>query len=97
MNDEQNSAGNGSETNNAAGNETAATGGTSDSGTPSARLQEEYYAVDHAKKDVISTIGDGEMHNEGLAGAPDALTNLMSSTDRLSDEQDVAESHDSEQ
>lgn len=30
--------------------------------------QDDYYEVDNPKKEVISTIGDGEMHNEGLVG-----------------------------
>lgn len=62
MNEEQNKPENSSETNDAAGNESPATGGTSDLATPGAQLQADYYAVDHAKKDVISNIGDGEMH-----------------------------------
>jgi hypothetical protein len=64
-----------------------------ESGTPN----DEYYAVDHAKKDVISTIGDGEMHNEGLAGQPDTAADFQSSTDRMQDEQERAERYDSEQ
>ena len=38
---------------------------TTDSGT------DDYYSVDDPKKEVISTIGDGEMHNEGLVGEGD--------------------------
>ena len=64
-----------------------------ESGTP----KDEYYAVDHAKKDVVSTIGDGEMHNEGLAGEPDTAADFQSSTDRMQDEQERAERFDSEQ
>ena len=97
MNEEQNEPENGSETNDTAGNETSATGGTTDINNPDAQLNDGYYAVDHAKKDVISTIGDGEMHDEGLAGGGEATTNIQSSMERLTDEQDVAESHDSEQ
>jgi hypothetical protein len=32
---------------------------------------DDYYAVDDPKKEVISAIGDGEMHNEGLVGEGD--------------------------
>jgi hypothetical protein len=101
MNDEQNTPGTDSENNGAAG-ESASTTGTSQStttsdldasGTPS----NEYNAVDHAKRDVLSTIGDGEMHDEGLVGAGEVSTDLQTSMERLTDEQDVAESHDSEQ
>ena len=63
-----------------------------EAGTP----KNEYYAVDHAKKDVISTIGDGEMHNEGLAGEPDTEADFQSSADRMTDEQDRAERFDSQ-
>jgi len=97
MNYEQNEPADGSETNDAAREESFATSGTADIGNAGGGVNDDYYHVDYAKKDVLSTIGDGEMHDEGLAGAPDALTDLMSSTDRLSAEQDQAESHDSEQ
>ncbi|MCW3114649.1 MAG: hypothetical protein JWR18_3045 [Segetibacter sp.] len=93
MNDEQNEPENGSETNAAAGNETAA----SNIDNPAAQVNDDYYAVDYAKKDVVSTIGDGEMHDEGLVGAGEATTDTQSSMERLTDEQDEAESHDSEQ
>jgi len=36
------------------------------------------------------------MHDEGLVGAGDIPTDIQSSTERLSDEQDQAELHDSE-
>ncbi|MDB5248806.1 MAG: hypothetical protein JWQ40_3200 [Segetibacter sp.] len=100
MNEEQNTTGNGSETAGAAGKDSLTTASTSPSQTGSdndnAAQQDDYYAVDHAKKDVISTIGDGEMHDEGLVGAGEITTDLQSSTERLSDEQDTAEFHDSE-
>lgn len=99
MNDEQNTDGNSSETGNT-GNESPAKGSISPSQPVSANNtqgQDDYYAVDYAKKEVISTIGDGEMHDEGLAGAEEAATGIQSSMERLSDEQYQAESHDSEQ
>jgi hypothetical protein len=99
MNEEQNNAPEDLETGGApeqATTGTTASPATSDadaSGTPN----EEYYAVDHAKKDVISTIGDGEMHNEGLVGTGEVTTtDFQSSTERLADEQDEAELHDNE-
>lgn len=61
------------------------------------KLQDNYYSVDDPKKEAITTIGDGEMHNEGLAGVDDVTEVSQSSEDRLSDEQGVAENHDSEQ
>lgn len=60
--------------------------------------QDDYYDVDYGKKDVISTVGDGEMHDEGLVGTgEDTTSDFQSSTERMTDEQDEAESHDSEQ
>jgi len=102
MNKEQRPSTNGSENDGATGKGSVTTGSNTQSqptpgGGGSAETQDEYYAVDHAKKDVISTIGDGEMHDEGLAGAGDIPTDIQSSTERLSDEQDQAELHDSEQ
>ncbi len=96
MNEEQNEPKNGSETNNAAGNETAAAGSTTEVNDPTAQINDDYYAVDHAKKDVISTIGDGEMHNEGLVGSGEVTTDTQASMEQLSDEQDSAELHHSE-
>jgi hypothetical protein len=100
MNDEQNTPGNGSETGESADNSSTAANNASQSqpvsGGDDAAPQDDYYAVDHAKKDVISTIGDGEMRDEGLVGAGEVAPDIQSSQDRLSDEQDVAEFHDSE-
>jgi hypothetical protein len=101
MNEEQNGTVNSAETNEATGKGSLATGSTLPShplsGNNNAQPQDDYYAVDYAKKEVISTIGDGEMHDEGLAGAGESTTDIQSSMERLTDEQDEAESHDSEQ
>ncbi|MCW3106160.1 MAG: hypothetical protein JWQ09_666 [Segetibacter sp.] len=96
MNDEQNDIENGSETNNAAGKKSLATGGTSDSANDNAQPQDDYYSIDDPKKEITTTIGDGEMHDEGLAGVEDVTAEVQSSRERLSDEQDEAEFHDSE-
>jgi hypothetical protein len=102
MNEEQNKAGTDSENNGGASERASITNNTSQSTTTSdadasGTPNSEYYAVDHAKKDVISTIGDGEMHDEGLVGAGEATTDIQTSMERLTEEQDIAESHDSEQ
>ena len=97
MNEDQNDPKNSPENNNTSGNESTATTGTPSAEPINTQLQDDYYAVDYAKKDVISTIGDGEMHDEGLVGEGEATTDIQTSTERLSDEQDVAEFHDSEQ
>jgi hypothetical protein len=97
MNDEQNESGKGLETNHASGNESSATGGITDSNNRVDQLNDDYYAVDHAKKDVLSTIGDGEMRDEGLVGAVETTTGIQSYSDQMSDELDLAESQDSEQ
>ena len=85
------------QTNDASAATGSAAGFQSATGSNSDETRDDYYAVDHAKKDVISTIGDGEMHDEGLVGAGEISTDLQSSMERLTDEQDEAESHDSEQ
>jgi hypothetical protein len=99
MNDEQNIAPEGEQTGGASEPATTDTDlrapnnlTADESGTPN----DEYYAVDYAKKDVVSTIGDGEMHNEGLAGEPDTAADLQSSEGRMADEQDRAERYDSQ-
>lgn len=35
------------------------------------KVNDDYYAVDSPKKDTITSIGDGEMRNEGTVGAGD--------------------------
>lgn len=102
MNEEQNAASGDSETNGATGKESVTTESDSQlqntSTGDNAATHDDYYAVDHAKKEVLSTIGDGEMHDEGLVGTGEATTtDIQSSTERMTDEQDEAESHDSEQ
>lgn len=101
MNDEKNTPGSSSENSSASSDNTFTPDNNSGSQdgfkSDDAASNDEYYAVDHAKKDVISTIGDGEMHNEGLLGAEESTIDLQSSMERLTDEQDLAESHDSEQ
>lgn len=101
MNDEQNNTENDSKTGGATDNGSLTTRSASPSKPVSdnnnAQTNDDYYAVDYAKKEVLSTIGDGEMHDEGLVGAGELTTDIQSSTGRLTDEQDEAESHDSEQ
>ena len=95
MNEEQNDNRNVSDANNTGGDESLKTGGTSSDNAPS---QDDYYAVDHVKKDVISSVGDGEMHNEGgLLGTGDINSDIQSSAELMTDEQDEAELHDSEE
>ena len=102
MIEEQNTPGSDLENTGRTSEEALATSNTSESTTTSladglGTPKDEYYEVDYGKKDVLSTIGDGEMHDEGLVGAGAATTNIQSSMERLTDEQDTAESHDSEQ
>ena len=56
---------------------------------------DDYYQVDHPKKDFVSSIGDGEMHNEGLVGNGD-LADGETFSEGSTSEQDNAEWHDSE-
>ena len=99
MNEEQNKAAGGLETGGASAPATTETdlrspnnAAADEAGTP----KEEYDAVDHVKKDVLSTIGDGEMHNEGLAGGEDSAADVRTSADDLTDEQEGAERYDRE-
>jgi len=100
MNEEQNTTGNSPETGDTTDRESSTTDSTAQpqpvADSDNAAEQDDYYEVDHSKKDVISTIGDGEMQNEGLAGAEDLSTDIQSSQDQLPDEQDAAELPDSE-
>ena len=56
---------------------------------------DDYYAVDNPKKTVITTIGDGEMHNEGLVGEGN-ISDDGTFSEGTTSEQDEAENHDSE-
>ena len=66
MNDEQNKPEETPEANanSTAGNSTSAT----DEGFKIDEIDDKYYEVDNSKKDVISSVGDGEMRNEGIVG-----------------------------
>lgn len=54
-----------------------------------------YYEVDKPKKEVITTIGDGEMRNEGTVGMGDVPDDSSFLPGEQTDEQDIAESQDS--
>src|SRR5438128_2192441 len=97
MNDEQNEPEDRSEADIASNKKSVGTGGTKESNDAVVQLKNDYYAVDYPKKDVLSTIGDGEMRDEGLVGAGETTTGIQSYSDSMSDEQDLAESQDSEQ
>jgi len=56
----------------------------------------DYYAVDDPKKEVHSTIGDGEMHNEGMVGEGAVPDEDPLAAKRPQDEQDSAEVFDRE-
>ncbi len=98
MNEEQNSPG--KEIENVETNDKAIPARDNTSQPPSASgsddaPQDDYYAVDYAKKEVITTIGDGEMHNEGLVGKGDVSTEFVIAPNELTDEQGAAEPGDS--
>lgn len=60
------------------------------------QVKDDYYSVDDPKKKTFnSTIGDGEMHNEGLMGSENTGGEDTFSEGSTS-EQDNAEWHDSE-
>lgn len=58
------------------------------------KVADDYYSVDDPRKEVNTTIGDGEMRNEGLAGVDDVDADTFSGGS--TNEQDNAEFHDSE-
>jgi len=58
--------------------------------------KDDYYEVDNPKKEVMSTIGDGEMHNEGMVGDGSAAAVQSPTEERLPDEQDKAELRDAQ-
>ena len=100
MNDDQIATPTGSENEPAIDKDSATAGSTlpsqADSSDDNKQPQDDYYDVDYAKKEVLSTIGDGEMHNEGLVGTGEPTADIQTSTERLNDEQDEAEFHDNE-
>ena len=59
------------------------------------KVADDYYSVDHPKKEFNSTIGDGKMHNEGLLGEGN-LANDDTFSEGSTSEQANAEWHDSE-
>ena len=56
---------------------------------------EDYYSVDDPKKSISTTIGDGEMHNEGLVG-DGSVSDDGTFSGGTTSEQDEAANHDSE-
>ncbi len=50
-----------------------------------------YYAVDDPKKGIVTSIGDGEMRNEGTVGMGNIPEESPFSPEGLADEQDKAE------
>jgi hypothetical protein len=82
MNDEQSTPGNTSEDNKGLDNP--------------GKGADDYYSVDDPKKSVSTTIGDGEMHNEGLVGDGSVPDDDGIFSEGSTNEQDEAENHDSE-
>ena len=59
------------------------------------KAKDDYYEVDNPKKGLISSIGDGEMRNEGTIGIGDIPEESPFISQALEDEQDKAELRDS--
>ncbi len=51
---------------------------------------DDYYAVDNPKKEISTTIGDGEMRNEGTVGMGDIPEENPFSAEGMADDQDKA-------
>ena len=56
---------------------------------------DDYYTVDKPKKELVTSIGDGEMRNEGTVGMGDIPDDISLTLDGQTDEQDKAELRDS--
>lgn len=59
------------------------------------KVNDDYYAVDNPKKELITSIGDGEMRDEGTVGAGDIPEDNPLLNRQPLDEQDKAELRDS--
>ncbi len=59
------------------------------------KANDNYYEVDGPKKELSTTIGDGEMRNEGTVGSGNIPEENPFSTGELQEEQDKAELRDS--
>lgn len=59
------------------------------------KANDDYYAVDNPKKELITSIGDGEMRDEGIVGAGDIPDDNPLLNRQQLDEQDKAELRDS--
>ncbi len=59
------------------------------------KTNDDYYAVDNPKKELITNIGDGEMRNEGTVGSGDVPEENALFNSGPADEQDKAELQDS--
>ena len=55
---------------------------------------DDYYSVDKSKKELVTTIGDGEMRNEGTVGMGDIPEETSLLPEAQTDEQDKAELRD---
>ena len=58
------------------------------------KMQDDYYAVDNPKKEINTTIGDGEMRDEGIVGIGNLPEESPFSAEDSGDEQDKAEQQD---
>ncbi|MEJ7676418.1 MAG: hypothetical protein WKG06_00760 [Segetibacter sp.] len=59
------------------------------------KVNDNYYAVDDPKKEISTTIGDGEMRDEGIVGTGNVPEENPLFTEGPVDEQDKAELRDS--
>ena len=75
---------------------TAAAGENKGSESNNEKRADDYYSVDDPKKDFNTSIGDGEMHDEGLVGDGSVSNDDGTFSDGSTTEQDEAENHDSE-
>lgn len=59
------------------------------------KVNDDYYAVDNPKKELLTSIGDGEMRDEGTVGAGNIPEENPLFNQEPLDEQDKAEMRDS--
>lgn len=95
MNEEQNIPGKAVEAEQDTNKRSLASSLQSEAETGNNKTNDSYYEVDKHKNNVISTIGDGEMRNEGTVGLGDIPDDNPIITQGPADDQDKAELHDS--
>ncbi|WP_018613256.1 hypothetical protein [Segetibacter koreensis] len=54
------------------------------------KVNDDYYAVDNPKKELLTNIGDGEMRDEGTVGEGNITEENIFSSEGMADQQDTS-------